>query len=119
MPTIHIYHPSSGDAAGGEVTVILQAICAAVCTHAALPQDKVWAFWHNTPLSNACRPDWQPDHVLGPLVRVFCKRGHSPERVQLIMQVLRDSLSRVLGCAPGKVFVQVIRVNDEEVLNVE
>jgi len=115
MPTIHIYHPC----AGNEVAAILQTVCKAVSAGAALPQDKVWAFWHTTPLAQACRPDWRADGAVGPMVRMFCKRGHSPERVQLIMQLLRDSLARALNCAPGQVFVQVIRVNDEEVLNVE
>lgn len=119
MPTIHIYHPEAMPAAGGDVSAVLQSTCAAVSASAGLPADKVWAFWHVTPLAQSCRTDWRADTVQGPLVRMFCKRSHSPERVQRIMRCLRDSLAGSLGCAPGKVFVQVIRVDDEEVLNVE
>jgi len=64
------------------------------------------------------RWDRENHGVCGPIVRVFCRRSHGRDRVQAAMQTLRTSLARELRCSPSMVFVQVVRVDDEEVLNV-
>ena len=54
----------------------------------------------------------------GPLVRIFCWRSHTRERVENMVIAVRSALAAALGCGVSTVFVQRIRVNDEEVFNV-
>ncbi|MDT8997719.1 hypothetical protein RQP53_00355 [Paucibacter sp. APW11] len=114
MPTIHILHPYDGE----QVATILQTVCANVSAVAGLPIDKVWAFWHPVNLAMARRPDWHAGQQCGPMVRMFCRRSHPQDKVHLIMERLRETLATALECGVSSVFIQVIRVNDEEVFNV-
>jgi hypothetical protein len=114
MPLIHVLHQTTGDG----VASLLQRVCREVSVEADIPPDKVWAFWHHIDASMACRPDWKGDFRGGPVVRIFCRRSHSRDRVQAIVAAVRSSLAEGLDCEILTVFVQVIRVDDEEVFNV-
>jgi len=114
MPTIHILHHTTKE----NVAQLLQQVCEGVSDSAGLAPDKVWAFWHPIAPSLAWRADWNGGQQGGPLVRIFCRRGHSREKVQQIVLTVRSILSTGLGCGISTVFVQVLRVDDEEVFNV-
>jgi len=114
MPTIHILHPHAGD----DVRPVLRDLCADMSAAAGLPADKVWAFWHPIEASMAWCPNWNGEPRGGPVVRIFCRRSHAAEKVRTIVEILRSSLAAALGCGASTVFVQVIRVDDEEVFNV-
>lgn len=113
MPIIHIHHRY----AEGNVASLLQKICEEVSSAASIPPDKVWALWHPVDPSLAWRPDWIGDQKGGPIVRIFCRRSHSLERVKSIVAAVRSILAAGLGCEVSTVFVQVIRVDDEEVFS--
>ncbi|AHI76721.1 hypothetical protein [Burkholderia thailandensis] len=114
MPVIHILHRHTGDG----VSSLLQQICEAVCAATDIPLDKVWAFWHPVDPALAWRADWYREPRGGPVVRIFCRRSHSAARVQGIVAAVRSTLAAALGCGFSTVFVQVIRVEDEEVFSV-
>lgn len=114
MPVIHILHQSTAH----QVAPLLQQVCAEVTARTDIPSDKVWAFWHHIDPALAWRPDWNSDPQGGPLVRIFCRRSHSRERVQHIALAVRSALAAGLGCGILTVFIQVIRVDDEEVFSV-
>lgn len=114
MPVIHIFHQGGGF----QVRKILRDVCADVAQTLEVPVTKVWALWHPVDREMFHRPDWDEDPGRGPIVRVFCRRSHAATRVQAMMQTLRNSLSVALGCGTTSIFVQVIRVDDEEVINV-
>ena len=114
MPTIHVMHHSTGD----NVKALLRQLCEGISEAAGITPDKVWAFWHPVDPSCAWRADWNNDGSGGPLVRIFCRRSHSREKVGRIVFATRSILAAVLGCEVSRVFVQVMRVDDEEVFSV-
>ncbi|WP_323119911.1 hypothetical protein [Burkholderia alba] len=114
MPVIHIFHRQTDDAAAPP----LQAVCEAVSAAADIPPDKVWALWHPVAPAMAWRADWNEAPGGGPVVRIFCRRSHSKARVLSIVAAVRSTLGAALGCAASTVFVQIIRVDDEEVFSV-
>jgi len=113
MPVIHVFH---GDCAQAGAT--LARMCTEVALTLEVPVNKVWGLWHPVSPAMVHRPDWDSASDRGPIVRVFCRRSHPRARVLALMQAVRTSLGGALGCPPASVFVQVIRVDDEEVLNV-
>lgn len=114
MPVIHVFHHDDG----AQARATLARMCAEVAAALEVPEDKVWGLWHPVSRAMVHRPDWDKASDRGPIVRVFCRRSHGGARVQALMQAVRASLGGALGCSPTSVFVQVVRVDDEEVLNV-
>lgn len=114
MPVIHVFHRVPCEGAHD----MLRAMCTEVARAADLPLSKVWGLWHRSEAMAAFRADWEERDDAGPIVRVFCRRSHTAERVQAIMHSVRRSLASSLGAPPAGVFVQVVRVDDEEVLHV-
>lgn len=84
-----------------------------------VPSERLWVLWHEVDRAHVCRPDWSIDHDAGPIVRVFCRRSHPRPRVDALLRSLRQSLSLELSCPERSVFVQAVRVDDEDVINVE
>ena len=115
MPVIHVYHHSSPP----DVTASLTRLCRDGAQAIDVPLERIWALWHDAPRAAVCRPDWNRDEPRGPIVRVFCRRSHARDRVRALMHSLRETLSAELECAPTSVFIQVLRVDDEDVLNVD
>ncbi|WP_261383534.1 MULTISPECIES: hypothetical protein [unclassified Burkholderia] len=101
-----------------DANAILRRVCETVSAAADIPPDKVWVFWHPLEPALTWRADWNDDPRAGPIVRIFCRRSHAAERVQRIVATVRESLGAALACAVTSIFVQVIRVEDEEVFNV-
>ncbi len=114
MPVIHIFHHGGGI----ESYRMLARVCADAAAVLDVPATKVWAMWHPVDKQMVHRPDWDASDKPGPIVRLFCRRSHSTARVQALMQGLRNGLADELGCTATSIFVQVVRVDDEEVLNV-
>ncbi len=114
MPVIHVYHPR----VAVPMREVLSRLCAQVAANADLPADKVWALSHVVEDGMCSRPDWDGSGSQGPIVRVFCRRSHSRRRVESIVAASRATLAESLSCAVGRVFVQVIRVDDEDVFNI-
>ncbi len=115
MPVIHIHHPSSP----ADVPRVLKRVCSEGAAAIGVSLEHIWALWHETSRSTVCRPDWNEGSNVGPIVRIFCRRSHPGPRVQALMQSLRTSLSAELSCPATSVFVHVVRVDDEDVMNVE
>jgi hypothetical protein len=114
MPVIHIHHHTSP----ADIPRILRRVCSEGSLAVGVAIERVWALWHDTPRAFVCRPDWESDSTAGPIVRVFCRRSHAGPRVHALMLALRNSLSAELGCPASSVFVHVVRVDDEDVINV-
>jgi hypothetical protein len=114
MPVIHVFHSSEGLV----VRDILRVACDDVARAIEAPSGNVWGLWHHVDREMAHRPDWDDDPGRGPIVRVFCRRSHPAARAQAMVRALRKSLGDALGCATTSIFVQIIRVDDEEVFSV-
>lgn len=114
MPVIHIHHHTIP----ADVPRLLRRVCSEGSLAVGVAIERIWALWHETTRAAVCRPDWEGDSPGGPIVRVFCRRSHPGPKVHALMRALRSSLSAELGCPETSVFVQVVRVDDEDVLNV-
>lgn len=114
MPIIHIFHHSPNT----DIPRSLRRVCHDGSAAIGVPLDRIWALWHEVERATVCRPDWDDGSNQGPIVRIYCRRSHPGTKVLALMHTLRKSLSEELGCSETSVFVQVIRVDDEDILNV-
>lgn len=108
MPIIQIYSPLQSPP-----PLLLHKMCEQVCTDLSLPPDKAWAIWNYISPENHYRPGWAgQSQSEGPIVVIFCKQQHAPEKVSKIMQSIRQMIAFATGCNKQTVFIAVHRVSE-------
>jgi hypothetical protein len=114
MPLIHIYYPQRE----GNVALSLEKLTESISAATGIPEERVWAFCHATDEVLARHPLWRDTATPAPFAQIFCRRSHSRACVENMVAALRESLAAMVSCDADKVFMQVIRVDDEDVFHV-
>jgi hypothetical protein len=113
MPLIHVFHNSQSI----NDQIALCSICEHVASKTNIPSERVWLLWHHIDEALVRHPHWVRGQVCPPIVRIFCRASHPSRIISAMVAAVRDSLGSVIGCAASAIFVQVIRVADEDVYN--